>query len=90
MKCTTGEIFFSYSNTPSYINRPKLSSKVWDAENHRQKFYLEELLRLIYTSVQVAANQSLGKSPAIGDLHLPIQLRNKEIHSRSNNCNHFL
>ncbi len=41
-------------------------------------------------SVQVGAYQSLGKSPATGDLHLLVQLGNKEIHSPSNNCYHFL
>ncbi len=30
---------------------------------------VNDALRLIYTSVQVAANESLGKSPATGDLH---------------------
>ncbi len=47
------------------------------------------ILRLVYTSIQVAANQSLGKSRVTGDLRLPVQLRSREIHSRSNNY-HFL
>ncbi len=35
--------------------------------------------------LQVAANESLGKSLATVNLHLPIQLGNREIHTRSNN-----
>ncbi len=38
-------------------------------------------LRLVYTSVQVAVNQSLRKSPTTSNLHLPVQLGNREIHS---------
>ncbi len=33
-------------------------------------------------SVQVAANQSLDKLPETGDLYPPVQLGNREIHSR--------
>ncbi len=43
----------------------------------------DHLKRLVYTSIQVAANQSLGKLLATGNLHLPVQLGNREIHSRS-------
>ncbi len=38
--------------------------------------------RLIYTSDQVVANQPLGKSPVTDNLHLPVQLGNRKIHSR--------
>ncbi len=35
---------------------------------------------LVYTGIEVAVNQSLSKSPATGDLCLPVLLGNREIH----------